>query len=295
MEYAVLDVFTDTPLEGNPLAVVPQADGLSAETMQRIAREFNLSETVFILQPEEDRSTARIRIFTPQFEMPFAGHPTVGTACWLALKGGAGDKVVLHENVGLVSCDVSLATDMSAYARFRVPQEAAETGVGPDVEAAAKALGLQAADVGFDDHLPCRMSAGAEFSYVPVNNRDAIESAQFDLGSWDAAFGSSETIGAFLYCRETNDPVRNYHARMFAPKAGVPEDPATGSAAAAFAGVIMKFDRPAAGNHSFLIEQGFEMKRPSVIALEMEVETETLVSAHIGGKAVIVAEGTLHL
>ncbi len=295
MDYAVLDVFTDTPLEGNPLAIVPHADELSSETMQKIAREFNLSETVFVLAREREDSTGRIRIFTPTYEMPFAGHPTVGAACWLSLKAGAGERVVLHENVGLVPCEVSTKSALSASARFRVPQVPEEVGVGPNSGAAARALGLSTDDIGFDAHAPSYFSAGVAFAYVPVKSREAINEASPDLGHWDEAFGSDQLVGVYVYCPETDDPKKNYHTRMFAPRAGVPEDPATGSAAAGFAGVVMKFETLQNGSHTVALEQGFEMERPSVITLEMDVQDGSLASAHIGGEAVIVAEGKLHL
>ncbi|SIQ25180.1 PhzF family phenazine biosynthesis protein [Bosea sp. TND4EK4] len=292
--FVTLDVFTTRRHAGNPLAVVLEADGLDTEAMQAIAREFNLSETVFILPPEKPQHRAAVRIFTPGGELPFAGHPTVGTAVWLALHddaaGNLPEMLVLEEKVGPVSCAVEIKGSHAGHAVFTLPRLPEHVGQAPGTDAVAAAIGLAAADIGFDGHSPASYSAGVPFLFVPVATREAVGRAKPQAAEWQAAIGQG---GAFLYTRETAETGHAFHARMFWPGAGIGEDPATGGAAAAFAGAIMAYDRPEDGDHRLVIEQGYEMGRPSQIALEMSVRGGVLASARIGGSAVLVSEGVL--
>lgn len=296
--YAILDVFTDRPLAGNPLAVVLDAEGLDDGRMQSIAREFNLSETVFVAPPENPVHTASIRIFTPAYEMPFAGHPTVGAAVLLARdlvrKSPAREDavLVLEEKVGPIRCGVMIKSDTGGHAVFDAPRLPAEAGEASPKDALAVALGLGPAEIGFENHQPSVFSAGNAFTFVPVRDLDVIARARPNSAVWEEAFGN-DVIGAFLYCRETAATGHHFHARMFALVRGVIEDPATGSAAATFPGVILKFDEPPAGSHRYVIEQGFEMGRPSLIGLEVDIDGGAVVATRIGGDAVVVAEGTL--
>jgi trans-2,3-dihydro-3-hydroxyanthranilate isomerase len=295
--YHVLDVFTDTPLCGNPLAVVLDADGLSDARMQAIAREFNLSETVFVLRPRDNSNTARLRIFTPATELPFAGHPTVGAAVLLAqlragdLLGSTDVTLALEENVGLVTCDVRGAAPVSKV-QFALPQM--PSALPHDVTAAdaARALGLDAHEIGFDAHRPSAFTAGVPFSFVPIVNADAIARAQ-PTAVFADVFGAAGSAKAYLYTRETENMAHDFHARMFGQGVGVREDPATGSAVAAFAGVVAAFENLPIGLHRLVIEQGYEMLRPSLIMLTVEIHDGGLVAASLGGSAVRLAEGTL--
>jgi trans-2,3-dihydro-3-hydroxyanthranilate isomerase len=296
--YAILDVFADRPLAGNPLAVVLDSDGLDTTRMQAIAREFNLSETVFVSPAVNPVHTASLRIFTPGRELPFAGHPTVGTASLLAMRrvaGAAGRHemvLVLEEKVGPVRCGVTVTSDRSARAIFDVPVIAKEAGPGLDRDAVAAALGLARLEVGFENHQPSVFSAGVAMNYVPVRDLAVIARAQPMPALWEAAFGKG-AVGAYLYCRETMVAGHHFHARMFAPGSGISEDPATGLAASALVGVIRRFDGPPAGSHHFVIEQGFEMGRPSLMSLEMDLDRGEVVGARVGGDAVRIAEGEL--
>lgn len=297
--YAILDVFTGDALAGNPLAVVLDAEGLDDSRMQAIAREFNLSETVFVLPPEETRHRASLRIFTPARELPFAGHPTVGTAVLLALQsrnGADAQAFGLEEKVGTVPCVVEATGERAGHARFRLPRLPTVDGEGPDEIATAWALGLDPATIGFDRHVPSRHSAGNSFAFVPLASLDAIGRAKPAGEAFEKAFGDAERRPvAFLYTRQTVGAGRQFHARMFGQGLGMYEDPATGSAVAAFAGVLMQCEPLGDGEHVFAIEQGFEMGRPSLIELRMTIRHGALVSAEIGGAAVVVAEGTLFL
>jgi trans-2,3-dihydro-3-hydroxyanthranilate isomerase len=288
--FATLDVFTNRRFTGNPLAVVLDPDGLDTAAMQAIAREFGHPETVFVFPPAAPAHRARVRIFTPTRELPFAGHPTVGTAVLLGLRDGtaAGGEIVLEEGIGPVRCALEASGNGEGSARFGLAQLPAEAGPVPDNATIAAALGITPAEIGFGDFRPSRWSAGNPFTFVPIAGLATMARCRPDIAVFDTAFGA---VGAFLFCRETAEPGRAFHARMFAPSHGVPEDPATGSAAAAFAGVLAP--HLGDGTHTTAIEQGYEMGRPSLIRLAMTMQGGKLVSASIAGDAVVVTEGTI--
>jgi trans-2,3-dihydro-3-hydroxyanthranilate isomerase len=300
LSYHVLDVFTDRRFAGNPLAVVHDADSLDGPRMQTIAREFNLSETVFVLKPQQARHTARVRIFTPAKELPFAGHPTVGAAALLAeLKapaaGQADSLVVLEEQIGIVRVGVRLRLGHAPFAEFDAPKLPEGGGEAPATDQLAAALGLIPAEIGFENHRPSSYSVGNAFVFVPIASLAAIAKAQVAPQHWSPVMRRQGHTGAFLYCRQTVHTTSSFHARMFAPDMGVVEDPATGSAAAAFAGVVHHFDELPDGVHKRAIEQGFEMGRPSLIELSLQVEGGKLATVRIGGHAVRVAEGRIEV
>jgi len=293
--FATLDVFTKTRFAGNPLAVVFDADGIDEANMQAIAREFGHPETVFVLKPEAPTSTARARIFTPVTELPFAGHPTVGTALVLALRRGGSSDIVLEEKIGLLKCRVSGETSDRGRASFILPALPEQAGTSASDAAIAAALTLAQHDIGFDNHRPSKWSVGNAFTFVPLRNIDAVRRCRINDAQWDAAFDSSGRSQAFVFCRETEDGANDFHARMFAPRFGVREDAATGSAAAAFAGFCAHSLALGDGEHRFVIEQGFEMGRPSLIELSLTKRGGALVSASVGGPAIIVTEGTIEV
>lgn len=297
--YFILDVFTETPLAGNPLAVVLDAADLDDAAMQAVAREFNLSETVFVLPAQRRQHSARLRIFTPGRELPFAGHPTVGTAVLLTrLKMGDAPGrhemvLMLEEEVGAVRCG-AFVVGQKGHAVFDVPQRPQALALTVDRDAFAAALGLTPSEIGFENHQPSAYSAGSPYIFVPIRDLDAMARAEPKSGAWSDALGTI-SHAMYLYCRQTIAADHHFHARCFAPDVGIAEDPATGGAAAAFAGVVHRFDALPAGSHRFLIEQGGEMGRPSIINLEVDVAGNDVATARIGGDAVIVAEGTLDL
>lgn len=300
--YVVLDVFTTRPLEGNPLAVVLDSEGLDTATMQRIAVEFQLSETVFVQPAVHPAHSAAVRIFTPGRELPFAGHPTVGTAALLAEErfgdvAAAIDAVVmLEEKVGTVRAAVRLDPVKPTYAEFDAPRLPREIRRPlPPKGAIADSLGIEATEIGFENHVPCIYEAGVPFAFVPVDGLDVVARARLDIDIWLDALGEDEPLPVYVYCRETMLHDSTFHARMFDVDTGIIEDPATGSAAAAFAGPIARFDTPTKGTHHQRIEQGFEMGRPSLIDLTLEMNGGELASVRIGGSAVRVAEGVLDL
>jgi trans-2,3-dihydro-3-hydroxyanthranilate isomerase len=295
LNFVTLDVFTATRFAGNSLGVVFDADGIDAATMQVIAREFNHPETVFVLQPKAAGSTAGARIFTPNREMPFAGHPTVGTALVLTLRRGAGNDVVLEEKIGPVQCRVVAEGSDHGRSSFIIPAMPSEASAAASREAIAAALGLAVDDIGFDGHQSSRWSAGNAFTFVPLRTIEAVRRCQIVDACWSAAFEATGPAGAFVFCRQPEDKRNDFHARMFAPSFGVREDPATGSAAAAFAGFCAKSLSLGDGEHRFVIEQGFEMGRPSLIELGVTMQDGKLASATVGGPAIIVTEGTIEV
>lgn len=296
--YAVLDVFADRPLAGNPLAVVIDAGGLDDERMQAVAREFNLSETVFLSPAASPGHSAAVRIFTPGAELPFAGHPTVGAAVIVAREhvGATSDDgetdavVVLEEKVGPVRCGVKLRTG-KGHAIFDVPLLPTKSGPAGHVDDIASALSLIPAEIGFENHEPTRYSAGVPFTFVPVRDLRAIGRIAVQPALFAAAFAGDANV--YAYTRETEGIGHHFHARMFAPDLGLAEDPATGAAVAALPGVIGRFDGMPAGTRRYVIEQGFEMGRPSLIGLEVDIEHGRLAATRISGDAVIVAEGVI--
>jgi trans-2,3-dihydro-3-hydroxyanthranilate isomerase len=291
--YFTLDVFTTQRFAGNPLAVVLDCGGLDGAAMQSIAREFNLPETVFVLPVNDPKHRARVRIFTPARELPFAGHPTVGTAVLLAhLDGGAGSReLVLAEEVGPVACEVQPG-GAGGRATFAIPKVPERLGAVRDAGKLAAALGLKASDFGCGTFVPENWSAGNPFTFVPMRGLEAMGRARPDMTRWADAFGPVDPPGAFLFCMEVVDPAHSYHARMFAPAMGIVEDPATGSAVAAFAGVLAASGL-GDGRHDFIIEQGYEMGRPSLLHLSFLLRGGALESATVGGDAVIVSEGMI--
>ncbi|MEZ5811644.1 MAG: PhzF family phenazine biosynthesis protein [Rhizobiaceae bacterium] len=295
--YAIYDVFTDEVLSGNPLAVVFGAEDLDTAAMQRVAGEFNLSETVFVRPAEAPGHTANLRIFTPARELPFAGHPTVGAAIAIAEKNGVSGSAiqVLEEQVGSVRAAVSVRAGEASFAEFDLPRLPEAIDFDATREAAAVALNIDPVEIGFENHKIACWTAGVPYVAVPVSGLAVAARVSVHAEAWLALLPGTMAVPAapYVYCRETVRHDSAFHARMFAPWDGIAEDPATGSAVAAFAGQIMRFDEPVDGPSSFWIEQGMEMGRPSRIRLEIDVKGGRTDAARIGGSAVKVAEGTL--
>jgi trans-2,3-dihydro-3-hydroxyanthranilate isomerase len=298
LKFYTLDVFTEQRFGGNPLVVVLDAEGLDTRQMQMVAREFNLSETVFALKSDKVTHSARVRIFTPRGELPFAGHPTIGTASLLAelhtpaVNGERDAIIVLEEQIGTVRVGVRLRASQAAYAEFDAPRLPEEVPGVLDKDAIASALGIIPSAIGFENHRPTRFSAGLPFTFVPVSDTDTLEDIDISHRDWSEAFADN---AAYVYCRQTRHAAAHFHARMFDPGHGIAEDPATGSAAAALAGVVHRFDRLTDGLHRRIIEQGYEMGRPSSITLSLDIVKGQLGTVRIGGASVRVGEGSLEI
>lgn len=297
--FYTLDVFTDTPLAGNQLAVFPDAERLPQDRLQAIAREFNLSETVFVYPPSDPLNTARVRIFTPATELPFAGHPTIGTAILLAglkrvRRRGGKARVVLEEGVGAVPVEVGYSGTVPTWAQLTAARLPEGGPPPPDAAELAAAISLEPAALD-PDMRAAAFSCGVPYLFVPLRSLSALAAATPDLSEWRAALGDYWAPDLFLFTRDVELSGSDFRARMFAPLLGVPEDPATGSAVAALAGYLAAHERLGDGRHSWRIEQGFEMGRPSIIELESDVRDGIVYTVRVGGSAVLVSEGELRL
>ncbi|MBW0004312.1 MAG: PhzF family phenazine biosynthesis protein [Hyphomicrobiales bacterium] len=290
--YHTVDVFTRTRFGGNPLAVVLGADGLTREQMQAVAREFNYSETSFVLRPIDRRYTACLRIFTPTMEVPFAGHPSLGTAFVLAKASEASkfEEFTFEEQAGLVHVRIIRKDGRVDEINLAAPQSLTIGGTF-DPEEVAPCLSLSPSDICLSFHQPCIASVGLPFLVVEVATRAALARATAREAHFARILPSGGADAIYLYCRELSEQDGNvdFSARMFAPFDGLPEDPATGSATAAACALIAALDsRPP---YHFRIAQGIDMGRPSLLTVEIE-ETGTVL---IGGSCVSVMTGTLDL
>ncbi len=300
LAFHTLDVFTARHFAGNPLAVVLEADRLSAKQMQTVTREFNLSETIFVMRPDDPANTAKVRIFFPGGEMSFAGHPTVGCAILLAeMKHKPGcsfeTEVRLEEKAGLVPVKVSRIGE-TPRAMFTAPVVpfAADAPV-PDKEDAARALSLEASDIGFDAHAIGIYEGGPRFFYVPVASRAALARCRVSEPHWSKLIAAMGVDNAYVYACGGEAPRAAFRARMFAPTGGIPEDPATGSATALLAAQLLKAQALEDGSHAWELEQGYEMGRPSELHLEADVKDGKLTAVRVAGQAVRVMQGTLEV
>ena len=293
--FHTLDVFTDRRFGGNPLAVVLDADGLSGERMQAIAAEFNLSETVFVLAPTRVGTDRRkVRIFTPQTELPFAGHPTVGASFLLAKLGlvemNAADPVmVLEEGIGDVRVRVRQGEDGLLSTQMSVPRMPERGPEPPPHRDLAAMLSLTESDL-----LPgsSGWSCGVPFLFLAVRDREVIRRVKLRMDLWERHLSAWWAKSVFIFTADTESKEAQVHARMFAPAMGVAEDPATGAAASALAGYLQDAD-PREGARHWMVEQGFEMGRPSRIELETDVSNGRIQAIRVGGSSVLVSEGWL--
>lgn len=290
LPYLILDVFTKTPLAGNGLAVVPKADGLLDGEMQAIAREFNLSETVFLCKPQNERNSASVRIFTPYQELPFAGHPTVGAAVVLGLQSKA-SALRIEEKVGLVTALFERGGRRVGEARFTLPKLPGRIADLPDRLGVAQALGIAVEDIGCELFKPAVFSAGVTFHLVPVRDATVLRRVSVNRSAWETVF-HHEHHSAYVFTLTPDEEDNDIAARMFGM--GLGEDPGTGSAAAALIGLLAEQEM-ASGQFDRVLRQGVEMGRPCRIHLQFRKDADVLTHGAIGGDAVVVAEGVLDL
>lgn len=293
LNYLLLDVFTTEHLKGNPLAVVMKADELLDDQMQAIAREFNLSETAFIRKPKSERHTASVRIFTPLLELPFAGHPTVGAAVVLGLQNRV-SAVRLEEAIGLITCVIEPKDKRTAEARFALPQLPAEVGRAPEVPEIARALGLDAEDIGCGVYRPAVYSAGMVFYLVPVRDEAALARVRLERRGWHDLFPLGHHA-VYVFTETRGDAGVQFASRMFSPGLGIDEDPGTGAAAAALIGLLAKHAVMADGQVDLKLRQGVEIGRTSIISMQFRKAGDVLTHGGIGGSAIVIGEGSLDL
>jgi trans-2,3-dihydro-3-hydroxyanthranilate isomerase len=300
-----LDVFTDQPFCGNPLAVFPEAEGISDEHMMKIAREMNLSETVFVLNSESEEVLRRLRIFTPAREIPFAGHPIVGT--WTALanigvvpvpEGGSGWQRVFHEvGIGVLPLDLEFKDERAVQVvmtqgAFEVINELDDAQEQAEL---ARALGLAREDL--DETLPIQViTTGLSCLAVPIRSLADLRDTRVNGTLLADIYTRLGATGCLAFTRETLEVgASRAHARFFAPADNIPEDPATGSACGALGGYLVHHDglslEPEGGRYKFVIEQGDFINRPSRINLDVKGAAGGVEEVRVGGAAVLVARG----
>ncbi|HEU5246951.1 MAG TPA: PhzF family phenazine biosynthesis protein [Candidatus Udaeobacter sp.] len=294
--YYICDVFTDTRFGGNQLAVLPQADGLSAQQMQQIAREFNFSETTFVL-PAKAGHTRHVRIFTPAREIPFAGHPNVGTAFVLASIGEFGEMkssltLTFEEEAGLVSVAIHESEGKIASCELTAPQSLSFGKTLP-VQLVAAAISVDVKDVVTNTHGPQVTSVGLPFVMVELRDRSVLERARISMSGFEALVAQDIMPDVYLYIQASDG--FDIRARMFAPLSGVPEDPATGSANCALAGLLAHYSPQPNGSFSWRIAQGVEMGRPSTLIARAEKVDGVVQTTRIGGASILVSEGVIYL
>lgn len=300
--FHTVDVFTSRKFTGNSLAIVEQADDLTDLQMQTLAREFNLPETIFIQRPDSPANTAKVRIFLPLKEIPFAGHPTIGCAIFIAQKiyGAEGDfetEVMLEEQAGLVPVMVErksgkIRAQLTApVVPYPVNAPPSEGQLVLDVKNAAAAYGLEEADVLKEPMGPSAHAGGPTFIFIPVASREALSQARACeplCTTLPQLYGGT---GGYLYYIDSDSRV--IHARMFAPSGGIPEDPATGSAIALLASQLNVSGLLREGSQTFEIQQGYDMGRPSQIQLEIDVVGACLEAVRVSGTSVPISQGQI--
>jgi len=297
LTYETVDVFTDTPFGGNPLAVVFGAEALSTEAMQAIATEFNYSETTFVLPPKDPANTAQVRIFTPTREVPFAGHPNVGTATVLAWRGEAFGKPVtesvrFEEGAGLVPIAILSQDGRPVGAQLTAPQAFRRLDPVP-VEDVAACIGLDVSAIRTDRHAPVGGTVGLEFILVELADRAALEAARQVRAEFEARLAGRPVYDIHCYVRaEPGDSV-DIRTRMFAPLDNVEEDPATGSANGALMGLLADLEGAADGGIVWRIAQGVEMGRPSLLLGEVDRVGGETTAIRVGGRCVAMFTGEI--
>jgi trans-2,3-dihydro-3-hydroxyanthranilate isomerase len=296
--YITVDVFTDRAFGGNPLAVVLDAGGLSTAQMQAIATEFNYAETTFVLPPRDAANDAQVRIFTPKQEVPFAGHPNVGTAFVLAARAAKSPaRLKFEEGAGLVLVDILQEAGRVVGAELTAPQTLRKLSQF-SAEQAAGCGSLSAADIRTDRHPPQIVSVGMAFLVAELNSRDALRRARPDAAAFARTLPCDGAFAVYFYTSDvpTAEQPLDLQARMFFPgSSGLIEDPATGSATVAAAAMLADLAGEGDGELKLRIGQGVDMGRPSLLLTRVVKANGAIVSAHVGGGCVEMMEGTFRL
>lgn len=299
ISFATVDVFTDRQFGGNPLAVVLNADGLATHEMQLIAAEFNLAEATFVLPPRNPLHTAEIRIFTPKAELPFAGHPNVGTAFVLAQAGKVygnplqGNRLVFEEQAGLVNVDLIRNGGQVIGARISAPKTL-DIASPISVNLVAEACSLQVDDVDCQLHAPLLASTGAAFVLAALRSRAALARATPHPEVFQRSLASERATGIFLYAPGSEKGI-DFQARMFAPLHGIPEDPATGSANLTLVALHAHLHPDASVILSKSVGQGYDMGRRSLLKVTAEKRDGIIVGNAVEGQCVPVMKGVIAL
>ncbi len=302
-QFIQADVFTEVIFGGNPLAVFPDAEGLSDKEMQQIAREMNLSETAFVVPPSDPKADVRVRFFTPSAEIPLAGHPTIGTHIVLASLGryeitGPVTRIWQQIEVGTLAVDLITDADGVTNRAVMTQDEARHGDIYEDAGKLAQALGLEEKDIHPD--LPVQVySTGLPGLIIPLASLDAIQRISLNVGVFNEICRTMSVTGAEVFTLETLDAAHHAHVRNFDPLIGVFEDPATGSMAGALGAYLLakevfEYDYETSTTH-LVVEQGYEMGRPSLIEVDVDIREGIVSEVRVGGQVVILIEGELRL
>ena len=300
LEYYLVDVFNEKPFGGNQLAVFTDAAGVSAELMQKIAGELKLSETTFVLPPENEKNDYRVRIFTPAVELPMAGHPTIGTAFVLARqkmmeRNDSQTVVNLEEGVGEIPVTIEWRRDEPDYIEMRQPLPVFGSRF-TDAAKIAEMLSISPKAI-TETNLPMEVvSCGVPFLFVPVVNLETVRKIRFRLDVWEKVLRDFETTKVFVFTRETENSFADVHCRMFAPSSGITEDAATGGASGPLGCYLTRHKIfPVASAIELTSEQGLEMGRPSFIKIKIEQAGGEITSVKVGGKCCFIGAGYFEL
>lgn len=297
--FYTLDVFTDHIFGGNPLAVFPSGVALATDQMQAVAGELNLSETVFVFPPDHPGHTRKLRIFTPRTELPFAGHPTVGTAHLLAEIGeipleGTETRIVFEEGVGPVPVTIHASEEHPVSAEFSAAQMPEQGPASPPIGEIAEVLSVEAHDI-VSDPPPAALSCGVPFLFVMIASLDALSQAHISREAWERVLADYWAPQIYILTPSADRKSNSYRARMFAPALGIDEDPATGSAATALAGYLAPLEPGGTGTVHWSVAQGVEMGRPSRIDIEAELSGNVVSAIRISGNSVLVTHGEFEI
>ncbi len=296
--FVTLDVFTSSAFGGNQLAVFPDASGIPEGALIQITREFNFAEVTFCYPPANPAHTKRVRIFTPAREIPFAGHPTVGTAIALIELGLAGAKsdgtvkLVLEEGVGPIPVTVRRTAGAPAFAQFSTAKLAEVGPAVPGRDALAEILSITADDILATPMAPENVSCGLPFLLVPLRSVDAVSRSRVRMDKWESALKSAWAPDIFIFAKKPSGGDTHFHARMYGPGVNVAEDPATGSANACLAGYLAARSAQKDGALRWTVDQGVEMGRPSRIEIEADKSAGAVTAIRVGGNAVMMTEGS---
>lgn len=297
--YCLVDVFTERAFGGNPLAVFTDARGLSTAMMQALAKEFNLSETSFVLPPQKPKNDFQVRIFTPAVELPMAGHPTVGTAFVLARKqlvqvAEPATALIFEEGVGEIAVSIKTLANGKLSIQMRQPlPDFGEQFAGR--AAIAELLSLSPDDL--DQTLPLEVvSCGVPFLFVPIKSLAGMHAIRFRHNVWERVLRDFAAPNLFAFTREVETPGAHIHSRMFAPAMGIAEDPATGAASGPLGCYLVRHKLvEGAGSVEIVSEQGLEMGRPSFLQINIAYAGNDITGVYVGGQSHFMGEGSIEV
>lgn len=299
--YYITDVFTKQIFSGAQIAVFPNAEGLSKELMQLIAKELNLTETVFVFHPDKQLTSRRLRIFSPQSEIDFAGHPIIAAAYVLAYCGDiqltdAITPMVFEQNAGPFNVNISAENNQPSFVQFTRKVSSVIDYFAPSDEELSSFLSLQPSELDHKKYTTRLVSCGVPYLIVPVWRYESVRKAKFSYSAWSSSSAPQTAAQEILlFAPKTPFADADFNARLFGPRIGIHDDPPVGSAMPAFASYLCSFDFMQKGTYTFAVDRGEEKSRRSVLNLEMDHKGEDMLTIRVGGAAVMVAEGVMNI